>query len=70
MEKNEIYTLDDNKDYLVVDAFEMDNNNYVYLVDIDENSNIICGKLVDNHLDVILDEEELKKFIKRVSEDI
>ena len=70
MEKNEVYTLDDNKDYLVVDAFEMDNNSYVYLVDIDENTNIICGKLVENRLDVILDEEELKKFIKRVSEDL
>jgi hypothetical protein len=70
MKKYEIYTLDDNKDYLVVDTFEMDGNNYVYLVEADSHSNVICGKLVDNRLDVILDEEELEKFLKKVSEDL
>lgn len=70
MKKYEIYTLDDNKDYLVVDTFEMDGYNYVYLVEADSHSNVICGKLVDNRLDVILDEEELEKFLKKVSEDL
>ena len=70
MKKNEIYTLDDGLDYLVVDAFEMDGNSYVYLVEVEKNSNVICGKLIDNRLDVIIEYDELNKFINRVMEDL
>lgn len=70
MTKNEIYTLDDGLDYLVVDAFEMDGNSYVYLIEVDKRSNVICGKINDNRLDVILDQDELNKFLEKVMEDL
>lgn len=70
MTKNEIYTLDDGLDYLVVDAFEMDGNSYVYLIEVDKQSNVICGKINDNRLDVILDQDELNKFLEKVMEDL
>lgn len=70
MTKNEIYTLDDGLDYLVVDAFEMDGNSYVYLIEVDKQSNVICGKINDNRLDVILDQAELNKFLEKVMGDM
>ena len=70
MRKNEIYTLDDNLDYLVLSSFTMDGIEYVYLVEVDKQSNIICGKIINGELIVITDPTELNRFMLKVSEDL
>lgn len=64
--KGTILTLADNNEYCVVDQFVDNNKNYIYLVDINDNSNIIYGKLEDDEIVEILDAEELEKVIKIV----
>ena len=70
MRKNEIYTLDDNLDYLVLSSFTMDGIEYVYLVEVDKQSNIICGKIINGELIMITDPTELNRFMLKVSEDL
>lgn len=68
--KNEIYTLDDNNDYIVGDAFEMDGNNYAYFINMQDPKKVICAKTNNDVISVITDEEELKKFLEKASENI
>lgn len=67
-EKGNILTLTDNNEYCVVDLFNENSTNYVYLVDINDNSNIIYGKLENDEIVEISDAEELEKVIKKVYE--
>ncbi|MBO6195127.1 MAG: hypothetical protein J6O56_02130 [Bacilli bacterium] len=68
--KNEIYTLDDNNDYIVGDAFEMDGNNYAYFINMQDPKKVICAKINNDDISVMTDEEELKKFLEKASENI
>ena len=45
-EKGNILTLADNNEYTVVDLFNDSGNVYVYLVDINNNANIIINFIV------------------------
>lgn len=63
-EKGNILTLADDNDYSVVDLFNDNGINYVYLVDINNNSNVIFGKLENDEIVEISDVEELEKVIK------
>lgn len=61
-------TLADDNEYSVVDQFDSNGINYVYLVDINNNSNIIYGKLENDEIIELSDAEELEKVIKLVYE--
>lgn len=63
-EKGNILTLADNNEYCVVDQFNDNGNNYVYLVDINNPLNIIYGKLENDEIVECSDREELEKIIK------
>lgn len=63
-----ILTLADDNEYSVVDQFNDNGINYVYLVDINNNSNIIYGKLENDEIVELSDAEELEKVIKLVYE--
>ncbi len=63
-----ILTLADDNEYSVVDQFNDSGINYVYLVDINNNANIIYGKLVNDEIVEISEAEELEKVIKLVYE--
>ncbi len=63
-----ILTLADDNEYSVVDQFNDSGINYVYLVDINNNANIIYGKLENDEIVEISDAEELEKVIKLVYE--
>lgn len=63
-----ILTLADDNEYSVVDKFKDNGINYVFLVDINNNSNIIYGKLEDDEIVELSDAEELEKVIKIVYE--
>jgi len=61
-----ILTLTDDNEYCVVDQFNDNGINYVYLVDINNNTNIIYGKLENDEIVEISDADELEKVIKIV----
>lgn len=63
-----ILTLADDNEYSVVDQFNDNGINYVYLVDINNNANIIYGKLENDEIVEISDAEELEKVIKLIYE--
>lgn len=68
--KNDILTLDDNKDYCVADTFKLDGNDYVFLFDVNEPTNVLYTKMNNDELVVVDDPEELKKFLDILSENI
>ena len=63
-----ILTLADDNEYSVVDQFNDNGINYVYLVDINNNANIIYGKIENDEIVEISDAEELEKIIKLIYE--
>jgi hypothetical protein len=67
-ETGNILTLADDNEYSVVDQFNDNGINYVYLVDINNNTNIIYGKLENDEIVEISDADELEKIIKIVYE--
>lgn len=68
--KGNILNLADNKNYVVVDKFDNDNKTYVYLVDMDDNTNIIYGRLENDEIVTISDADELEKVIQIVYNDL
>lgn len=69
-EKGNILTLADNNEYSVVDSFIYNNMTYVYLVDINNNTNIIYGKLENNEIVELSDADELEQVIKIVNDHV
>lgn len=67
-ETGNILTLSDDNEYSVVDQFNDNEINYIYLVDINNNKNIIYGKLENDEIVEISDVEELEKVIKLIYE--
>lgn len=65
-----VLTLADDNEYSVVDQFNDNGINYVYLVDINNTTNIIYGKLENDEIVELSDAEELEKVIKLVYEHI
>lgn len=68
--QGDILKLADNNEYVVVDQFQMSGVNYVYLVDINDNSNILYGKLEGDEVVELPDGSELDQVIKIVSENL
>ena len=62
----DILTLGDNNEYCVVDIIENINTTYIYLVDLNNNSNIIWGKIEDDYISEISDPDELEKVILQI----
>jgi hypothetical protein len=69
-EKNSLITLGDNNEYVVVDKYIENDITYVFLVDINNNSNIIYGKVDGDDIVVISDPDELKSIIKKIDDDL
>lgn len=69
-EKNSLITLGDNNEYVVADKYIENDITYVFLVDINNNSNIIYGKVDGNDIVVISDPDELKSIIKKIDDDL
>lgn len=66
LEKGDILTLSDNRDYIVVSIVEYNERNYCYLIDVNDNKNINFSKIInsdeleeitDNDLKMILIEK-------------
>ncbi len=69
-EKGNILTLADDNEYSVVDQFKDNGNIYVYLVDINNNANIIYGKLENDEIVELDDPDELERIIKIVNSNL
>lgn len=69
-EKGNILRLADNNEYSVVDKFNYEGKIYVYLVDINDYSNIIYGKLEDDEICELSNADELEKIIKIVNDNL
>ena len=67
LKREQIITLIDNNEYSVVDLFEKNNKKYIYLVDINNHSNIIYGKVEEDEIIEINDPDELEEVIKLVN---
>lgn len=63
IEIEDILTLDDDKDYIVISKAKVENVNYYYLIeDSDSPSTMFCYEDKDELVD-ITDEEKIKKII-------
>ncbi len=69
-EKGNILTLADDNEYTVVDKYNDNDIIYVYLVDINNNSNIIYGKLENDEIVELSEPNELEKVIQQVNKNL
>ena len=59
LEIKDIITLEDDKEYLITSIATYENDDYFYLVDINEHSNVkFCKLLVNNDADFLLEIED------------
>lgn len=70
VQKGNILDLADNNQYCIVDAFNDNGTTYVYLVDINNDSNIIYGKLDKDEIVELNDPNELERVIKIVNDNL
>ena len=66
-EKNSILTLDNINEYIVADKYDENGNTYLYLVDVNNNTNVIFSKLEYDEIVEINDPAELEKVINTVN---
>ncbi len=64
LKKGCLLTLADNNEYCIVDKITDKNDIYIFLVDINNNANILFGKLVDDRIVELNDPDELDRIIK------
>lgn len=58
------------KEYTVVDMLNIDAKQYIYLINLDDSSDIKFCLLNDNKILEVLDKEEVKMLIKKFCENI
>lgn len=63
---NDIIRLNDNNKYLVVSSINYENNIYLYLVDIINNSNIKFVELFNNQVIEVTDNSILDELLKLI----
>ena len=70
MLKNTDVIIIDGKEYCVADSFSMDGNDYAYLFEVTNPKNVKFTKYINDMITEIDNEEEFKKVVKRINEDI
>ena len=68
IENGSVLTLEDNVDYAVVDTYEDNGIKYIFLVNMDDNTKFIYGKIENEGIRELTDPDELEKVIKQVYE--
>lgn len=59
----EIIELDDNKEYIVLKQEKYNNINYVYLITSSKPIEVMFVKQIDDELELVVDEKELKEVM-------
>ena len=70
IEKGITLTLEDDKEYVVADTFDENGTKYIYLIDINDNTNIKFGKIENDEIVTLTDPDELEMVILKVNEDL
>lgn len=75
MEIYDVITLEDNKEYVILDIVDYQDNKYLYCVEIDKDENpideYIVAKLISpTEVEEVIDEELLKNLAKLFEEDM
>lgn len=65
-----IIDLDDNNSYTVISSIEYNNKEYLYLVDLNENSNMMFVEKLENEFIPIKDTKLLKDLIQLMNDKI
>lgn len=66
IEKYNTITLNDDKQYVVISKIIYENNTYLYIIDINDNSNIkFCFEKIENQI-IKLEEVEDKEIIQKL----
>ncbi|MBR2711391.1 MAG: hypothetical protein IKE89_02865 [Bacilli bacterium] len=65
LKQGEVLTLSDNKKYTVISTIEMDNNNYYYLIDNDDYSNMMFCTFEEDNMEEITDHDLIEKLLIR-----
>ena len=72
LEKEQIVKLDNGKEYVVVMIDNYDNNEYVYLININDNKEFMFCKHEGNSLEMVKDSDLIEKllfiFTKKIAE--
>ena len=67
--KGEILTLNDNKKYTVVYVTQLNNKNYVYLIDQDDYTNtMFCEYDNNNGLEEVTDKDIIEQLLLKYSQ--
>lgn len=75
MEKYDILTLDNGKDYTICQMTDYNSKNYVLLVEVDEDENVLDDKIIAEYNEYnneikIVNDENLYKIISSVFKDM
>lgn len=65
-EKGDFLTLSDDNEYVVADLYRDGTIIYIYLVDINDNQNVIFARLENDEIVEIVDQDELDNVIRAV----
>lgn len=68
--KGNVLELENDKKYVVVDKFDENNNTYVYLVNIDNNADMIFARLEGDEIVTLSDPLELEKVVNKVHDNL
>ena len=68
--KGNVLELENDKKYVVVDKFDENNNTYVYLVNIDNNADMIFVRLEGDEIVTLSDPLELEKVVNKVHDNL
>ena len=66
-EKGSTLVLDDDKEYAVVDEYVDGESIYIYLVNMDDVSKVIIGKVEGEEISKLTDPNEIEKVLKEIN---
>lgn len=70
LEFGDIITLENEKKYLVVGTCNYNDKNYVYLVNTEEQTNVVLGIVENDDLQEVTDEEEFKQVMPLILDNV
>ena len=70
LEFGDIITLENEKKYLVAGTCKYNDKNYVYLVNTEEQTNVVLGIVENDDLQEVTDEEEFKQVMPLILDNV
>lgn len=66
--ENTVLTLDDHKQYVVVKQFNLENKDYIFLADLEDENNVMFGQINGNNIEKVTDPLLLGKLALKYTE--